>query len=312
MEEWSEETEKDPFWAPYLARFYYAMQAMFQQIRYYRYKTIPPLEDRTDEKVHEYVQTVEKNRRVLLKERMGVYTLCWYPERILEFDEWASKYGFPKGRGPNGRRSFDEFCKHLLAQESDPRHEITVSIQLLSGDTYPVTYNKAQGFPGLERALYQQYGDRFPLNHVDMLIENKSWTFKVKSGDTLPIFVHPTHPQHHYVSRRPNGRIEMVFFPYFCCRSKKMIPYSHGEVDRGRVVNTHPEQSHTRVYYQHPDCIRSYPHGLAPPQYEHLLQWKTMADLLKWINAVATWQFTPAAVESILNDFSIDPVPYKT
>jgi len=295
MVDWSLETEKDPFWAPFIEKFRYAMQAMFNQIRYYKYKTNPPVENRTDEQVHEYLRNVEYERRNLLKERMNVYTVSWYPERILEFDEWASQQGLPKGRGPHGRRSFDEFCKHLLQQESDVRQMITISVKLLSGELFQVTYNKAQCFPGLERALYEQYGKQFPLNHVEVLTERKYWTYTIQSGDELPIFVHPIEFRHHSIHRRPDGRIDIEFYPYFCCRSKKMIPYPHGHFDRGRVSESDPGQSHTQVYYQHHGSIQSYPIGR--PSYEISLQWKSIEDLLKWINTVSTWTFTPEAFD---------------
>jgi hypothetical protein len=298
--DWSEETTRSPFWAPYLARFDYTMKAMFQQIRYFRYKTTPPLQDRSDESVRKYLREVEQSRRILLKDRMKVYTLCWYPERILEFDEWASEVGVPKGRGPHGRRSFDKFCQHLLQQEDNPRNEISVSVVMLSGESFPITYNKAQGFPGIERALHALDPKQFPLNHVEVLHESQSWTFSIQPGDILPVFVHPMDPQHHHIHRKfsPDDRIELVFYPYFCCRSKKMIPYPHGHLDRGRVSQCHPDQSHTRVYFQHASYIRTYPHRVPPP-HDVTLQWKSIEDLLTWINSVATWTFTSEAFEHL-------------
>jgi len=192
------DSHEDPFWRHHVSEYSYVLQSMYNQLRWFGNHPRSGLHHRawnrcvspTHKEVVAHINSMEIERKNLLQYVCEEYQLNWYPMRLLEFDQWCRQTGNSKGRNFDRNRSFHKYVKHILQTERINTTVLSVNVQVLSGDIYPVSFLKSQGFSGFERQLSMDYPSVFPINYVELINPTIPPFRETSNGDTVLVIVH--------------------------------------------------------------------------------------------------------------------------
>lgn len=300
--------------SPLVENYSKCLVSIYTQLRYHNNGNFYefPKGERTDEEVLEYMMKEEQRRTETLMSFIYEYGLDWYPLRILEFDEWARKNGYKKGRGKYGDIPLKKYVEYVYCKRSEVRL-VNVYVKLLSGDIFEVSINASDGSIGLERNLNSIDRDLFPYNHMVFLdSESKSYpTYFIGKdficdlvdGDVVNVFVNAISEENEKVQVETcirNENFVVVNIYYNCLMSVRKIVYD--DKDGGKFIIGFnfdaTDDSKLRFYY----CKRDKKFHTSIWNYTNDIG-ENMKKVLEYFESVLKFRFTDKAMENILSQW---------